>query len=184
LPNLTSLNLSMNNLTTVQALTDLPLLDSLDLNTNRLTDVSGLADLTSLHWLYLSGNDLQVIHTLTNLTVLYYTDLTYNLLNTNALSPAMLDISVMQAHSTYVNYIPQKTSPSTTVLLLSPASLDGNRFRFDLQSLPGAVLQVQFSTDLANWTPLGNLITNVTGTTPYTDSVATARQKLYRAQTQ
>lgn len=184
LPNLTSLNLSMNNLTTVQALTDLPLLDSLDLNTNRLTDVSGLADLTSLHWLYLSGNDLQVIHALTNLTVLYYTDLTYNLLNTNALSPAMLDIGVMQAHSTYVNYIPQKTSPSTTVLLLSPASLDGNRFRFDLQSLPGTVLQVQFSTDLANWAPLGDLITNVTGTAPFTDSVATARQKLYRAQTQ
>jgi internalin A len=184
LPNLTRLNLSQNKLTTIQPLSGLPVLDSLDLQTNYLTDVSGLAGLTSLHWLNLSGNDLQVIHALTNLTILYYADLTYNLLNTNVLSPAMLDIGVMQAHNTYVNYIPQKTTSSTSVLLLSPAALGGNKFRFTLQSLPGAVLQVLSSTNLTNWTPLGGLVTNVTGTTPYTDSVATARQKLYRAETQ
>jgi internalin A len=184
LPNLASLNLSLNNLTTIQPLSGLPNLTSLVLYTNYLTDVSGLASLTSLHWLYLQDNDLQVIHALTNLTLLYYADLTYNLLNTNALSPAMLDIGVMQAHSTYVNYIPQKTTSSSSVLLLSPASLGGNKFRFTVQSLPGAVLQVLSSTNLTNWTPLGGLITNVTGTTPYTDSVATARQKLYRAHTQ
>jgi internalin A len=183
LPNLSSLNLSLNNLTTVQTLTGVPLLNSLDLNTNLLTDVSGLAGLTSLNWLYLNGNNLQVIHSLTNLTILYYADLAYNLLNTNALSPAMLDIGVMQAHNTYVSYIPQKTASSTSVLLLSPQSLGGNKFRFTLQSLPGAVLQVQSSTNLVNWTNL-TLVTNATGTTFYTDSVATAREKLYRARTQ
>ena len=51
------------------------------------------------------------------------------------------------------------------------------------QSLPGVVLQVQYSTNLRTWTNLA-LVTNISGTTPYTDSVATARQKLYRAQTQ
>ena len=66
----------------------------------------------------------------------------------------MLDIGVMQAHNTYVNYIPQKTTSSASVLLLSPASLGGNKFRFTLQSLPGAVLQVQSSTNLATWTNL------------------------------
>ena len=162
----------------------MPNLTSLVLYTNHLTDVSGLASLTSLHWLYLQDNDLQAIHALTNLTLLSYADLTYNLLNTNALSAAMLDIGVMQAHNTYVNYIPQKTTSSSSVLLLSPASLGGNKFRFTLQSLPGAVLQVLSSTNLTNWTPLGGLLTNVTGTVPYTDSVATARQKLYRAETQ
>jgi internalin A len=177
------LRLSRNNLSVIQPLTGLPALDTLDLYTNHLTDVSGLAGLSSLHWLYLYGNDLQVIHALTNLTSLNYADLTYNLLNTNALSPAMMDIGVMQAHNTYVNYIPQKTASSTSVLLLSPKSLGGDEFRFTLQSLPGAVLQVQSSTDLVSWTNL-TLVTNVTGTTLYTDSVATARQKLYRAQTQ
>jgi Leucine-rich repeat (LRR) protein len=184
LPNLNSLNLSLNNLTSIQPLSGLPNLTSLDLHTNYLTDVSGLAGLNTLHWLYLYGNDLQVIHALTNLTILYYADLTYNLLNTNALSPAMLDIGVMQAHGASVNYIPQKTTSSGSVQLLSPASLGGNRFRFTLQSVPGTVLQVLSSTNFANWTPLGGLVTNVTGTTPYTDSVAAARQKLYRAQTQ
>ena len=184
LPKLASLSLRLNHLTIVQPLTGLPLLNSIDLQTNYLTDVSGLAGLTGLHWLYLSDNELQVIHALTNLTSLYYTDLTYNLLNTNVLSPAMLDIGVMQAHNTYVSYLPQKTAPSSSVQLLSPESLGGNKFRFTLQSLPGTVLQVQFSTNLANWTPLGGLVTNVTGTTLYTDSVATAGQKLYRAQTQ
>jgi internalin A len=178
------LGVSRNNLTTIQPLSGLPVLDSLDLQTNYLTDVSGLAGLTSLHWLNLAGNDLQVIHALTNLTILYYTDLTYNLLNTNLLSPAMLDIGVMQAHNTYVNYIPQKTTSSGSVQLLSPASLGANKFRFTLQSLPGAVLQVYACTNLTNWTPLGGLVTNVTGTIPYTDSVATARQKLYRAHSQ
>jgi len=177
------LGLSRNNLTVIQPLSGLPVLDTLDLHTNLLTDVSGLAGLTSLHWLYLNYNDLQVIHALTNLTALYYTDLTYNLLNTNVSSPAMLDIGVMQAHNAYVNYIPQKTASSTAVLLLSPESLGGNEFRFTLQSLPGAVLQVQSSTNLVSWTNL-TLVTNITGTTLYTDSVATARQKLYRALTQ
>jgi Leucine-rich repeat (LRR) protein len=184
LPSLGNLILSQNSLTVIQPLTGLPNLTSLDLHTNYLTDVSGLAGLTSLNWLYLNGNDLQVIHALTNLTSLNYADLTYNLLNTNLLSPAMLDIGVMQAHNTYVNYIPQKTTSSGSVLLLSPASLGGNKFRFTLQSVPGAVLQVLSSTNFANWTPLGSLVTNVTGMTLYTDSLATARQKLYRAQTQ
>ena len=183
LPKLGNLTLYQNSLTTIQPLSGLPNLTSLDLHSNYLTDVSGLVGLTSLNWLYLSANDLQVVHALTNLTILYYTDLTYNLLNTNALSAAMLDIGVMQAHNTYVNYIPQKTVSSTAVLLLSPQSLGGNEFSFTLQSLPGTVLQVQSSTNLGVWTNLA-LVTNVTGAASYTDSVATARQKFYRAHTQ
>jgi internalin A len=183
LPSLGYLDLSQNYLTVVQPLSGLPALNSIDLHSNYVTDVSGLSGLTSLRWLYLSANDLQTIHPLTALTGLYYADLTYNLLNTNANSPAMLDIGVMQGNGAYVNYIPQKTVSGASVLLLSPASLGGNQFRFTLQSLPGAVLQVQSSTNLVSWTNLA-LVTNVTGTVLYTDSVATARQMVYRAHTQ
>jgi len=183
LPLLGWLGLSRNNFSAIQSLTNLPSLRTIELYTNHLTDVSGLASLTGLNWLYLEDNNLQDIHSLTNLTALNYVDLTYNLLDTNVTSVAMANIAVMQSHSTYVNYIPQKTASVNAPTLLGPTWLGGNQFRFTVQGLPGTVLRIWTSTNLVNWTP-GSFLTNTSGTVIFTDPAAGGPQRFYRVQTQ
>ena len=155
-------------------------MNSLDLFTNHLTDVWPAT--TSLHYLYLYGNDFQSIHALTNLINLNYTDLTYNLLDTNVNSAAMLDVAILQSQNTKVNYLPQKTFSSTAIALLSPA-LPGQPLPVHRPEGVGVIVRIQTSTNLLNWTPT-DYVTNTTGTAGYTDTVATARLKYYRAQSQ
>ncbi|MDE0016329.1 MAG: leucine-rich repeat domain-containing protein, partial [Candidatus Poribacteria bacterium] len=73
LTNLTSLQLSGNNISDIAAISALKNLDTLDLSSNNISDVSPLSGLTNLTSLNLSSNnisDLAALSTLTNLTSL------------------------------------------------------------------------------------------------------------------
>jgi hypothetical protein len=66
--------------------------------------------------------------------------------------------------------------PSIAVSLMPP---DNGQFNFTIQSLAGNAVQIQTSTDLANWTTTSTL-TNLTGTAAFTDPSANSQPRFYR----
>jgi internalin A len=180
MPALNWASFRINQLKSLPNLTGLPALRTLDFTTNFLTDASGVSGLTGLTFLSLNYNNLQNITPLTSLTSLGYIDLRLNLLDTNQFSAAMTAITTMQSHGTFVDYVPQKTSPSS-ILLTGPVWLGTNRFGFTISSQPGVAMQVLVSSNLTFWSSIGSL-TNTNGSVPFTDSAATNKTRFYRAQ--
>jgi hypothetical protein len=72
---------------------------------------------------------------------------------------------------------------TVTPALVGPAYTNGH-FSFTLQSEPGLPFEILASTNVAlplsNWTSVGTL-TNVTGTTAFTDSASNLGRRFYRA---
>ena len=178
LPNLSWIILDGNQLTAVPNFAGLPSLQNLYLQTNDITDLSNLAGLTNLHWLRLAGNDLQTITALTSIPNLYYVDVTYNILNLAAGSPASLVIQTLTNNGVSVLFEPQRVAGST--ILSKAVWLGGGQFRFTLSSPAGEILTVQVSTNLLQWSSLAT-ITNTSGLTNFTDSAASGKARFYRA---
>jgi hypothetical protein len=124
----------------------------------------------------MNNNKLQNIHPLTSLISLYYVNLEYNWINTNAGSPAMSDVAVMQSHNTYVDYVPQNS-----LMLASPAKAGVNQVRFSVLGPVGDVVQISKSGNLSSWTSLG-FLTNTTGSNVFEDTNASGTKQFYRAQ--
>ena len=76
-----------------------------------------------------------------------------------------------------------RLASTVTPALVSPVSTNG-RFSFTLQSETGLVFEILASTNvglaLSNWTSLGT-ITNVAGTTPFSDPAGNLSRRFYRA---
>ncbi len=139
--NLTRLNLWGNSISDVSPLTNLINLTSLHLGYNPpLSDISPLADLTNLTWLYLPYNPISDVSPLANLTNLTGLDLSWN----NALS----DISSL-ANLTNLTFLELR---HTSVSDLSPLA--------NLTSLTGLYLP---NTNISDISSLANLI-NLTAT--------------------
>ncbi|MBL7784347.1 MAG: leucine-rich repeat domain-containing protein [Chitinophagales bacterium] len=75
---LTTLNLSLNQLTDISGLSGLTALTTLYLRNNQLTDISGLSGLTALTTLDLDSNQLTDVSGLSGLTALTTLDLSHN----------------------------------------------------------------------------------------------------------
>jgi hypothetical protein len=68
-----------------------------------------------------------------------------------------------------------------SLMLTDPMRSTDGQFHFTVIGATGQVLRVQAASDVTNWTTLATL-TNVSGTTPYTDTAATNfSRRLYRA---
>jgi hypothetical protein len=63
--------------------------------------------------------------------------------------------------------------------LSAPDFLGGGQFRFTITSSPGAIFQVQMTTNFAGWNALGS-VTNTSGTMIYTDGSAGRNHAFYR----
>ncbi|EAE7960959.1 hypothetical protein BKQ25_15310, partial [Listeria monocytogenes] len=70
LPNLSTLDLYLNQISDVSPLGTLSNLSTLNLTSNRITDISPLGNLTSLKILYLDNNNINTLDALKNLTTL------------------------------------------------------------------------------------------------------------------
>ena len=70
LTKLTSLNLSVNQISDIKPLSNLTNLTSLSLSGNKISDIKPLSNLTNLTYLQLSGNKISDIKPLSNLTKL------------------------------------------------------------------------------------------------------------------
>lgn len=73
---LSSLNLSRNNITNIDNITNLIDLERLGLRKNDISDISSLSFLHNLEWLALDGNNITNISPLKNLPKLKYVDIT------------------------------------------------------------------------------------------------------------
>ena len=94
----------------------------------------------------------------------------------------MTVIATLQARGTTADYLPQDTAPAS-IILGEPTWLDGNQFRFTITSATGAVLEIWSSTNLTDWTSAG-WVTNIMGTTAFTNHAAPPGRQFYRAQQQ
>ena len=81
-----------------------------------------------------------------------------------------------RAHRLALDFLPQHFPLGAT--LTNPAR-EGRRFRFDVASEVGAAFEVQFSTNLNSWTPLG-FVTNLNGTLTVTNLPAAGPKGFFR----
>jgi Leucine-rich repeat (LRR) protein len=173
---LVTLDLTGNGLTNISALAALTNLNNLDLSQNAITDITPLEGFKFLAQLNLRSNDLQNIDGLTNIPGLNFVDVSYNLLNLASNSPASAVLQILQNRGIFLNTEPQQ---QTGVILSAPEFTGPHQFQFTITSAPGAVLQVQDSIDMLNWSLL-KTVTNSSGTMVFTDNSAPATNRFYR----
>lgn len=180
--NLWDFHINDDGVANLSPLTGLTNIHNLGVAGNGITDLAPLATLRYLRWVTLWNNHLQDISALSGLTNLDYVDLRHNWLDINPGSAARTVITTLQGRGTTVDYDPQDEAP-TPIILSAPTRLGGSQFRFTITSAPGAVLQLWSSTNLSNWSSAG-FVTNIAGTTQFTDTAATTLRKFYGAQSQ
>lgn len=112
LTNLNTLDISGPNVTNLPFSVAMPRLRDLGLMYSGVADLTPITNLTRLSTLYARYARISNIDCLPGLTNLFLADVSGNLLDTNAGSPAMGVISNLETNGVYVSYSPQKAPPA------------------------------------------------------------------------
>ena len=180
-PNLTTLNLNLNQLNDISPLEALPNLTTLDLSFNQINDISPLEALSNLTTLYLSFNqinDISLLEALTNLTQLSLsgnqirdisplkalTNLTQLNLDSNKIGDISPLIDILKAlpNLTLLNLDSNKIgdiSPLKALPNLTQLSLSGNQIRdiSPISTLKNLTVLNLYVNQICNISPLKDL---------------------------
>jgi Leucine-rich repeat (LRR) protein len=170
LRNLTTLNLSHNQIKDFSALKDLGNLTILDFKNNKITDISALKDLSNLTILNLGNNQITDIPSLIELRELIKLNLSHNQIKDFSSLKDLGNLTILGLNNNQITDISAlKDLQSLTSLYLNNNQITDISTLKDLQSLTTLHLSFNQITDISALKDLRNLTTLNLGNTQITD---------------
>ena len=157
--NLTTLDLSSNEISDVSPLAGLVSLTSLNLESNGVSDVSPLADLTSLTSLRLQNNEISDVSPLAGLKNLTFLELSYNKISDLSPLAELKNLTTLRLQHSQISDV----SPLAGLVNLASVNLSSNEIS-DVSPLAGLVSLTSLNlgyNEISDVSPLAGL-TNLT----------------------